>query len=82
MEMHVTRRSLLAGIGAAAVVGAVPAFAASRGRNIRFGYTAMTWGNEERETIGDIAAVGFPGIQFRANAVTARKPKDSQREQT
>jgi inosose dehydratase len=30
----------------------------------------MTWGNEEREAIGDIAAVGFPGVQFRANAVT------------
>jgi inosose dehydratase len=30
----------------------------------------MTWGNEEREAIGDIAALGFPGIQFRANAVT------------
>jgi inosose dehydratase len=76
MEMNVTRRSLLAGIGAAAVIGAVPAFAASRGRNIRFGYTAMTWGNEEREAIGDIAAVGFPGIQFRANAVTDFKPTE------
>jgi inosose dehydratase len=76
MEMHVTRRSLLAGIGAAAVIGAVPAFAASRGRNIRFGYTAMTWGNEERQAIDDIAAVGFPGIQFRANAVTDFKPTE------
>jgi inosose dehydratase len=70
MGMHLTRRSVLAGIGAAATTAAVPAFAASRGRNIRFGYTAMTWGNEEREAIADIAALGFPGIQFRANAVT------------
>jgi inosose dehydratase len=76
MEMQVTRRSVLAGIGAAAVVAAVPAFAASRGRNIRFGYTAMTWGNEERQAIDDIAAVGFPGIQFRANAVTDFKPAE------
>jgi hypothetical protein len=43
---------------------------------IRFGYTAMTWGNEERQAIDDIAAVGFPGIQFRANAVTEFKPAE------
>jgi inosose dehydratase len=76
MEMQFTRRALLAGIGATAAIAALPAFAASRGRNIRFGYTAMTWGNEEREAIGDIAAVGFPGIQFRANAVTDFKPTE------
>jgi len=34
----------------------------------------MTWGNEERQAIDDIAAAGFPGIQFRANAVTDFKP--------
>jgi inosose dehydratase len=76
MKMHLTRRSVLAGIGAAAVVAAVPGFAAPYGRNIRFGYTAMTWGNEERQAIDDIAALGFPGIQFRANAVTDFKPAE------
>src|SRR6266436_4889144 len=76
MEMHLTRRSVLAGIGAAAVVAAVPGLAAPYGRNIRFGYTAMTWGNEERQAIDDIAALGFPGIQFRANAVTDFKPAE------
>ena len=76
MEMHLTRRSVLAGIGAAAVVAAVPGFAVSRDRNIRFGYTAMTWGNEERQAIDDISALGFPGIQFRANAVTDFKPAE------
>jgi inosose dehydratase len=76
MEMQLTRRALLAGIGAAAATAAVPALAASRGGNIRFGYTAMTWGNEERQAIDEIAAVGFPGIQFRANAVTDFKPAE------
>jgi inosose dehydratase len=74
--MQLTRRALLAGIGAAAATAAVPALAASRGRNIRFGYTAMTWGNEERQAIDEIAALGFPGIQFRANAVTDFKPTE------
>jgi inosose dehydratase len=36
----------------------------------------MTWGNEERQAIDDIAAVGFPGIQFRANAVADFKPAE------
>lgn len=76
MEMHLSRRSVLAGIGAAAVVAAVPGLAAPYGRNIRFGYTAMTWGNEERQAISDVAALGFPGIQLRANAVTEFKPAE------
>lgn len=47
--------------------------AASR---MKFGYTAMTWGKEERQAIDDIASLGFPGIQFRADAVTEFKPAD------
>jgi inosose dehydratase len=75
MNSHSTRRTFLAGLGAVAAVTTLPSFAeAGRTRDIRFGYTAMTWGNEERQAIEDIAAVGFPGIQFRANAVAEFKP--------
>ncbi len=72
MKSHFTRRAFLAGVGAAAAVTTLPSFAAAadRAHGIRFGYTAMTWGNDERQAIDDIAAVGFPGIQFRANAVS------------
>jgi inosose dehydratase len=77
MNHRFTRRTLLAGLGAAAAVAAAPSFAAGmKGKGIRFGYTAMTWGNEERQAIDDIAAVGFPGVQFRANAVTDFKPAE------
>src|SRR5271156_5273239 len=70
MNAHFTRRIFLAGVGATAAVTTLPSFAvADRSQGIRFGYTAMTWGNDERQAIDDIAAVGFPGIQFRANAV-------------
>ena len=31
-------------------------------------------GNEERQAIDNIAAAGYPGVQFRANAVTDFKP--------
>jgi inosose dehydratase len=77
MNMHSTRRTFLASLGALTAVSALPSFGAPGGRaSIRFGYTAMTWGNEERQAIDDIAAVGFPGIQFRANAATEFKPAE------
>jgi inosose dehydratase len=77
MNAHHTRRTFLAGLGAATAVTTLPSFAApGRMSNIRFGYAAITWGNEEREAIDDVAAAGFPGIQFRANAVTDFKPSE------
>ncbi len=42
---------------------------ASSPGDIRIGYAAITWGANERQAIDDIAALGFPGIQLRANAV-------------
>ena len=55
MNAHSTRRTFLAGLGAVAAVTTLPSFAApGRTSNIRFGYTAMTWGNEERQAIDDI----------------------------
>jgi inosose dehydratase len=77
MNAHSTRRTFLAGLSAATAVATLPSFAApGRMSNIRFGYAAITWGNEERQAIDDISAVGFPGIQFRANAVTEFKPAE------
>jgi inosose dehydratase len=77
MNSHFTRRTFLTGFGATGAVIALPSLAgAGRLSGIRFGYTAMTWGNEERQAIDDIAAAGFPGIQFRANAVTDFKPAE------
>ncbi len=77
MNTNLSRRTVVAGLGAAAMSAALPSFAAPvKARGIRFGYTAMTWGNEERQAIDDIAALGFPGIQFRANAVTDFKPAE------
>jgi inosose dehydratase len=77
MNAYHTRRTFLAGLGAATAVATLPSFAA-RGRmnNIRFGYAAITWGNEERQAVDDISATGYPGIQFRANAVTDFKPAE------
>jgi inosose dehydratase len=77
MNMQLTRRTFVAGLGAIATTAVLPSVAAPvHAKGIRFGYTAMTWGNEERQAIDDIAAVGFPGIQFRANAVADFKPTE------
>ncbi len=36
---------------------------------IHLGYAAITWNGNDRQAIEDIAALGFRGIQLRANAV-------------
>src|SRR5215472_7370745 len=36
---------------------------------IHFGYASITWNENDRQAIEDIAALGFPGIQLRANAL-------------
>ena len=69
----ISRRQFLAGAGAAAVTAfAAPASATE----LRFGYTAMTWGKEERQAIEDISATGYEGIQFRIDAVTEFQPDE------
>jgi len=76
MDLSVSRRSFLSGVAASAAVTALPAFAAPRGARLKFGYAAMTWGNEERQAIDDISAVGYTGIQLRANALDDFKPAE------
>jgi len=47
---------------------------------IRIGYAAITWGGNDRQAVDDISALGFHGIQLRANAIkefgTASELKD------
>ena len=76
MSFQQTRRTFLATLGAAAAAAALPAFATPAPSGIRFGYTAMTWGDKERQAIDDISALDFPGIQFRNNAVAEFKPSE------
>jgi inosose dehydratase len=42
----------------------------SRTARLRFGCAAITWGGNDAEAITDIGALGYRGIQLRANAVT------------
>jgi inosose dehydratase len=36
---------------------------------ILFGYASITWGGNDRQAIEDVAALGFHGIQLRANVI-------------
>ena len=37
--------------------------------DIRLGYASITWGGNDRQAIEDISALGFRGIQLRANVI-------------
>jgi inosose dehydratase len=77
MNMHMSRRAFLAGLGALGAASVLPsALAAASNGKIRFGYTAMTWGTRHREAVEDIAALGFEGVQFRADVMEALKPAE------
>jgi inosose dehydratase len=43
---------------------------APRSSHLRVGCAAITWGGNDDQAIADISALGFPGIQLRANAAT------------
>jgi inosose dehydratase len=80
MHTRLSRRSFATAAGAFASVSAImprSLFALAGAKDkIRFGYTAMTWGKEEKQAIEDISALGYPGIQFRIDAVTEFKPAE------
>lgn len=67
-----TRREFLTAAGAAYAVSALAKLPAG----IRYGYTAMTWGKDEKQAIDDIATAGFEGIQFRIDATTEFQPDE------
>jgi inosose dehydratase len=79
MKTPASRRHFLKSMGTLAVVSAFDsptAQAVTEPKGMRFGYTAMTWGKEEKQAIDDISSLGFAGIQFRIDAVSEFKPPE------
>lgn len=85
MQQSSSRRDFLrclAATGAIATVssvapGASYGLAGLRGRpsdaggmDLRIGYSAIAWNDQDAQAIDDLSTLGFPGIQLRANAVT------------
>ncbi|MBB5438956.1 inosose dehydratase [Pedobacter sp. AK017] len=80
--MKQSRRSFLTQIG---LLSASPLLASSDllastlpAPAIQYGYAAITWGNDIKQSILDISSLGFKGIQLRANAFTefGQKPEE------
>lgn len=46
--------------------------------NIRMGYSAITWGGKDDIAIQEVASLGFPGIQLRANTFGPYRNKVSE----
>jgi inosose dehydratase len=59
----VTRRELLKTLTTTYVASAFGRTAAAA--SMKYGYAAITWGNDVMQAIDDVAAVGFRGIQLR-----------------
>jgi inosose dehydratase len=66
-----TRRNFIYAGGAAAACSllSTPFLKAFAPADIHFGYASITWNGNDRQAIDDISALGFPGIQLRANAI-------------
>jgi len=63
-------KAAAAGLAAGAAGRGAEAFALERrSQAIRFGYAAITWNGNDRQAIEDVSALGFPGIQLRANVL-------------
>jgi len=69
----VTRRQFLAASATCAAAASALGRSGSAASPMKFGYAAITWGNDVPQAIDDIAAVGFRGIQLRAGDGTVAR---------
>ena len=72
-----SRRDFVRQLGGAALASALPlpALRAARGSEMKLGYASITWGGNDARAIDEIASLGFPGIQLRANVVDTWRPE-------
>jgi inosose dehydratase len=74
MSAAITRRKFITRSAMASM--ALPLLSYLPGKDdIRFGYSAITWGGNDVQAIKDISSLGFKGIQLRANTYPAYKDK-------
>jgi inosose dehydratase len=67
----VSRRDFLGIVSAGLAAGTLPARWRPGAPRIRVGCAAITWGGNDLLAIDEIAAVGYSGIQLRANILTS-----------
>lgn len=82
---HLTRRRFLQQLSLASLPliahSGVQRLAAKNKANIRWAYSAITWGGNDVQAITDISSLGFSGIQLRSNTFPAygQKPEELKR---
>lgn len=72
-----SRRDFVRQLGGAALAAALPARALRRSSafDMKLGYASITWHGDDDRAIDEIASLGFPGIQLRANVVDRYRPE-------
>ena len=72
MTNSISRRSVVVGLGTAAVAGSSVVSAFGRtwfdAAAMRVGYAAITWGGDDERAIREIAEAGFTAVQVRGSA--------------
>lgn len=70
-----SRREFVKRLGGAAIAARFPAGpnlgSSKPAGRIRLGYASITWNENDRQAIDDISALGFAGIQLRANVLAS-----------
>lgn len=66
-------------LGSAACI-ALPSWAEEflKKRDVKIGYSAITWGGKDEQAIMDLSGLGFKGIQLRANTFAPYRTKVSE----
>lgn len=82
-ESVLNRRRFLQSVGLSALAisaGAdpLPTLLPLKKSGLQIGYSAITWGGNDAQAIKDISALGFRGIQLRANAFGPYRAKPSE----
>lgn len=78
MQTLTSRRHFLQQTAALTAAAFLPLDLFAKKSGLKFGYSAITWGGNDAQAIQDIAALGFKGIQLRANTFGPYKAKPSE----
>ncbi|MFN8357105.1 MAG: sugar phosphate isomerase/epimerase [Spirosomataceae bacterium] len=78
MNHFVSRRDFLQQLSLLAGASLLSLEAEAKKANIQMGYSAITWGGKDDVAIKEIASLGFPGIQLRANTFGPYRNKVSE----
>lgn len=73
-----SRRDFVRQLGGATLAAAAMPLSSRRTRgdsDMKLGYASITWGGDDARAIDEIASLGFPGIQLRANVVERYRPE-------